>query len=82
MSVSLQYKTKKELKNSIGKPLQYQETSVFGAELKINAETEDKAQTITGANYGTYPNFDHPSSWYASVTVRILNGKPIVIGVK
>ena len=82
MSVSFQYKTKKELKNSIGKPLQYQETSVFGAELKINAETEDKAQTITGANYGTYPNFDHPSSWYAQVTVRILNGKPIVVGVK
>ena len=82
MSVSLQYKTKKELKNSIGQELQYQETSIFGAELKINSDTEDKIQVITGANYGTYPNFDHPSSWYAQVTVRIFNGKPIITRVE
>ena len=28
----LRYKTKKELKESIGKPLRFQETSLFGAE--------------------------------------------------
>ena len=82
MSVSFQYKTKKALINSIGQELQYQETSVFGAELRINSETEDKVQTVTGGNYGTYPNFDHPSSWYTQVTVRIFNGKPIIVGVK
>jgi hypothetical protein len=80
MPVSLQYKTKKALINAIGKQLLYQETSIFGDELKINAE--GKSQIVTGANYGTYPNFDHPASWYAQVTVRISNGSPIIIGVK
>jgi len=30
------YKSKKELKESIGKALQYQETSMFGAEFKAD----------------------------------------------
>ena len=30
------YKSKKELKESIGKPLDYQETSMFGAEYKAD----------------------------------------------
>jgi hypothetical protein len=32
------YKTKKELQNSIGKPLHYQETSLFGAEYTGNGK--------------------------------------------
>jgi len=30
------YKTKKELKENVGKPLRYEETSVFGPEFKAN----------------------------------------------
>ena len=30
------YKSKKELKECIGKPLEYQETSIFGDEYKAN----------------------------------------------
>lgn len=32
--IAFSYKTKKELKENIGKPLRYQETSMFGAEFK------------------------------------------------
>ena len=32
------YKSKKELKENIGKPLIYQETSIFGAEYKDNGK--------------------------------------------
>lgn len=41
--VILNYKTKKELKESIGKPLRYRETSLFGAEYVANGY-------VTGSN--------------------------------
>ena len=41
--IILNYKTKKELKESIGKPLQYTETSLFGAEYVSNG-------FVTGCN--------------------------------
>jgi hypothetical protein len=36
MMLLMGYKSKKELKESIGKPLDYQETSMFGAEYKAD----------------------------------------------
>jgi hypothetical protein len=41
--IVLVYASKKDLKAQIGKPLRYQETSMFGAEYRSNG-------TITGAN--------------------------------
>tara|TARA_Y100000593_G_scaffold80986_1_gene151311 strand:+ start:540 stop:746 length:207 start_codon:yes stop_codon:yes gene_type:complete len=41
--IILNYKTKKELKESIGKPLRYRETSLFGAEYVSNG-------FVTGCN--------------------------------
>ena len=79
MSLSFQYKTKKELKASVGQELLYQETSLFGKELKLD---NPLPQIVTGANYGTSPRFDNPSSWYASVTVKVIDGVPIIQGVK
>jgi len=35
MTMIVLYPTKKELKDSIGKPLKYQETSMFGNEYKL-----------------------------------------------
>ena len=50
------YETKKELKKNIGKPLRYTETSMFGAEYKLN-----------GKLFGT----NHPKrSWFATVTMK------------
>lgn len=79
MSLSFQYKTKKELKASVGQPLLYEETSIFGKELKL---TEGTTRVVSGANYGTYPSFNNPSSWYANVTVNVINGVPIILSVK
>ena len=36
MTMHAHYKTKKELKESIGQPLRYEETSCFGPEYKRN----------------------------------------------
>ena len=41
--IILNYKTKKELKESIGKPLRYRETSLFGSEYVSNG-------FVTGCN--------------------------------
>ena len=50
------YETKKELKKNICKPLRYTETSMFGAEYKLN-----------GKLFGT----NHPKrSWFATVTMK------------
>ncbi len=50
------YKTKKELKAQIGKPLDYSETSFFGPEFKADG-------VVTGTN--------HPKrSWFANVTMK------------
>ena len=52
----LSYKTKKDLKARVGKPLCYQETSMFGAEYTDNG-------VVLGCN--------HPKrSWYAKVTLK------------
>jgi hypothetical protein len=52
------YKTKKALKESIGKPLHYQETSTFGYEYKPNGKF---AMVGPGA---------YDRKWYAQVTVK------------
>ena len=54
--IILHYKTKKELKESIGKHLKYTETSPFGNEYLSN-----------GSCVGT----NHPKrSWFAKVTMK------------
>jgi hypothetical protein len=52
------YKTKKELKLAIGKPLDYMETSMFGAEYRDNG---------TFCVVGPSPNV---RKWFASVTMK------------
>ena len=54
------YKTKKDLKAAIGKPLRYVETSMFGAEYRDNG---------TFCVVGPSPTV---RKWYASVTM--ING--------
>lgn len=52
------YKTKKALKESVGKPLRYQETSMFGSEFKEN---------------GSFPVVGpapYERRWYATVTMK------------
>ena len=51
------YKTKKDLKAAIGKPLRYVETSMFGAEYRDNG---------TFCVVGPSPTV---RKWYASVTM-------------
>lgn len=65
------YKLKKDLKSSIGKPLCYMETSLFGDEVKDT----DSEQVVTGAN--------HPKrSWFANVTIKRDNrGRALIIKV-
>jgi len=53
------YKTKKELKSSIGKELRYIETSFFGPEYKENGTF-----CVVG------PNPYNNRKWYAEVTMR------------
>lgn len=53
------YKTKKELKENIGKPLRYVETSVFGPEFKANG-------TFAVVGPDPYTN----RKWYAEVTMK------------
>lgn len=52
------YPTKKALKESVGKPLRYQETSIFGEEYKSNG---------TFAVVGPAP---YVRKWYAQVTMK------------
>lgn len=61
------YKTKKELKENIGKSLRYVETSLFGLEYK-----DDGTLTVVG------PDPHTNRKWYAQVTMK--NG--IITGVK
>ena len=63
----LNYKSKKDLKANIGKPLDYTETSMFGEEYLANG-------TFTGCNrpYSPeYPKFDQRKGreFFASVTM-------------
>jgi hypothetical protein len=52
------YPTKKALKDSVGKPLRYQETSMFGSEFKPNG----KFAVVGPSAYNR--------KWYASVTME------------
>tara|TARA_Y100000310_G_scaffold341092_1_gene439102 strand:- start:739 stop:936 length:198 start_codon:yes stop_codon:yes gene_type:complete len=52
------YQFKKNLKSSIGKPLRYQETSIFGIEFKENGRFP-----VVGP--GAYDR-----KWYATVTME------------
>jgi hypothetical protein len=51
------YKTKKELKASIGQPLRYSETSFFGVEYKANGQF-------------CVADSSPRRSWFANVTMR------------
>ena len=53
------YKTKKELKAAIGKPLRFEETSYFGTEYKSNG-----VFNIVG------PCAHTKRTWYATVTME------------
>jgi hypothetical protein len=53
------YKSKKELKENVGKPLRYIETSLFGAEYKANGTF-----CVVG------PDPYNKRSWFASVTME------------
>lgn len=55
------YKTKKELKESVGQPLRYTETSMFGPEYKDNGKF-----AVVGPSA-------HERKWFAEVTM--INGK-------
>lgn len=52
------YKTKKELKASIGQSLRYEETSLFGSEYKA-----DGSFAVVGPS-------PHNRKWYAEVTMK------------
>jgi hypothetical protein len=51
------YKTKKELRDSIGKPLRFNETSIFGSEYRHDG-------TLTGVGPSEYVR-----KWYANVVM-------------
>ena len=53
------YKTKRDLKNSIGKELRYVETSMFGTQYKPNG-----VNTVVG------PCAYTSRKWYAQVTMK------------
>ena len=56
--IAATYKTKKMLKESVGKELRYQETSMFGSEYKSNGRFP-----VVGP--GPYDR-----KWYATVTMK------------
>lgn len=60
------YKTKKQLKESVGKALVYQETSMFGPEY-----TPDGEFCVVGPS-------PHNRKWYAQVTMK----KGLIVKVK
>lgn len=60
----LDYPSKKDLKGQIGKPLRYQETSIFGDEYKANG-------TFVGCNRPHITG--HKREFFASVTM--IDGK-------
>ena len=57
----LNYSSKKELKENIGKPLKYIETSVFGNEYSSNG-------ILTGSNRPHITG--HKREFFASVTIK------------
>lgn len=63
------YPTKKDMKEHIGKPLRYRETSIFGAEFKANGE-------LTGCNRPHLTG--HKREFFAVVTMK----DGLIVGVK
>ncbi len=59
MTMGATYNTKKDLKASIGKPLRYVETSMFGAEYKADGQF-----TVVG------PCAHTNRKWFATVTMK------------
>ena len=57
----LNYASKKELKENIGKPLNYMETSIFGPEYNSNG-------ILTGSNRPHITG--HKREFYANVTIK------------
>ena len=55
MTIQVNYKTKKELKNNIGSELDYTETSIFGDEYKNN---------------GTFVGCDVKRKFFAKITIE------------
>lgn len=58
MTMGARYKTKKALKEAVGSPLRYVETSLFGEEF-----------TAPGRNYVVGPDAYTDRRWYAEVEV-------------
>jgi hypothetical protein len=56
--IGANYKTKKDLKASVGKPLSYTETSMFGEEYKDNGSF-----CVVGPS-------PYVRKWYANVTIK------------
>ena len=52
------YKTKKELKANVGKPLRYRETSLFGAEYRSNGRF-----CVVGPD-------EYTRKWFADITME------------
>jgi hypothetical protein len=61
MTLVVLYNTKKELKESVGKPLKFQETSMFGAEYRDNGTL-----TVAGRPHIT----GLKREFFANVTMR------------
>ena len=60
------YKTKKELKENVGKPLRYRETSMFSTEYKSNGRF-----CVVGPD-------EYARKWFADVTME----KGLIVKVK
>lgn len=58
MTLGVEYKTKKQLKESVGKPLNYEETSAFGSQYK-----SDGVLCVVNNPYGK-------RDWFAEVTMK------------
>lgn len=58
MTMLAMYPTKKALKESVGKRLKYQETSMFGNEYKSNGQ------------FAVADGFTGKRKWFASVTMK------------
>jgi len=67
--VQLSYKTKKALKESVGKKLRFQETSMFGFEYPADG---------TGKVTGVGPDAYNKRDWYATVTLK----DDVIVSVK
>ena len=58
MMAACGYKTKKDLKGAVGKPLRYNETSMYGPEYKANGEF-----CVVGPSA-------YERKWFAKVTMK------------